>query len=249
MGVELHAFSTGWITMDRAELIEGGDGEARIPVISYLIEHPKGLVLFDTGMHPALRDDPAARHGPLADLYGLELPEGTAIDERLEALDRMQIDMVICSHLHFDHCGGNELLGDVPVLLQTDEWVAGHGGVADAGYSPIDYDTGQEMVLIDGIHDVFNDETVVCIPTPGHTAGHQSLQVTTDSGVFVLTADACDMREMLETSRVGIYANDRERQRSGLEMFRAFEVQGAHLRFGHDADQIPDDAIQHLTRR
>lgn len=248
VGVELRAFSTGWITLERAELIEGGRGRVRIPVISYLIEHPEGCIIFDSGIHPELRDDPQDRLDALADLYDLELPTGTAIDERLEELDAPDIDMVICSHLHFDHCGGNMLLGDVPVVLQRDEWTAAHGGDPHAGYHAVDYDTGQEIVLIDGTHDVFDDGTVVCIPTPGHTAGHQSLQVVTDVGTFVLTADACDLREMLETSRVGMLANDKERQRSGLEIFRRLESRGAHLRFGNDAGQIPDDDIQHLTR-
>lgn len=248
MTVRLRAFTTGWITTDRAGLIEdGAPGRVRIPVVSYLIEHARGRVVFDTGMHAGLRGDPRERMGFLVDLFEVELPEGTAVEERVGELTDGSVDLVVCSHLHFDHCGGNAALGDVPVLLQRAEWEAAHGGDPDAGYQSIDFDTGQDTVLVDGVHDIFDDGTLVCLPSPGHTAGHQSLQVTTDRGVFVLTGDACDFREMLDTDRVGVFANDAERQRSGLEQFRRLEVAGATLRFGHDADQMPDDTVQQLA--
>lgn len=246
MGVGLYAFSTGWITMDNAAFIEGGEGRVRIPVISYLVDHPRGRLVFDTGMHPGLRDDPRSRMDYLADLFEVELPAGTGAHERIDELAAGRVDMIVCSHLHFDHCGGNAMLGDVPVLLQRDEWHAAHGGDPTAGYQSIDFDTGQEVMLLDGAHDVFGDGSVLCLPSPGHTAGHQSLQVTTDRGVFVLTGDACDAREMLDTSRVGLFAHDPERQRAGLDMFRKLEATGATLRFGHDVAQVPDDVVQRL---
>ena len=248
MSVSLHAFTTGWLTTERSGLIEqGGPGRVRIPVVSYLIEHPRGRVVFDTGMHPELRGDPRDRIGFLAELYDVELPSGCAVTERVGEIANGRVDLVVCSHLHFDHCGGNAALGDVPVLLQRDEWDAAHGGDPDAGYQSVDFDTGQDVVLLDGTHDVFGDGAVACLPTPGHTAGHQSLQVTTDRGVFVLTGDACDFREMLDTNRVGVFANDAERQRAGLERFRQLEANGATLRFGHDATQMPDDEVRHLA--
>ena len=173
MTARLRAFTTGWLTTDRAGLIEGGEGPVRIPVVSYLVEHARGSLVFDTGLHPDVRVDAHARIGGLADFFTTELPDGTAVDERVADLTA-RVDMVVCSHLHFDHCGGNALLGDVPVLVQRAEWDAAHGGDPNAGYQDKDVDTGQDVRLLDGEHDLFDDGTVVCIPTPGHTAGHQS---------------------------------------------------------------------------
>lgn len=242
MSVSLQAFTTGWLTTDRAGLIAGGTGRTRIPVVSALVVHPKGRLVFDTGLHPDLRTDPAPRMGFLADLFEPDLPEGIAVHERIEDLVG-SVDMIVCSHLHFDHCGGNTSVGDVPVLVQRAEWDAANGGDPTAGYQQIDVDTGQDVRLLDGEHDVFGDGSVVCLPTPGHTAGHQSLRVRTDGGEVVLTADACYFQETYETSALPPFGFDPEEQLRSLDRLRGLERAGARLLFGHDAGQVPDDEV------
>ena len=244
MVAAISTFTTGWLTTDRGGLIEGGEGRVRIPVLSHLVTHPKGRLVFDTGLHPDVRADAPARLGFLADLFATELAEGTAVDERVAALAD-GVDLVVCSHLHFDHCGGNACLGDVPVVVQRAEWEAAHGGDPGAGYLSADVDTGQEVRLVDGAHDVFGDGTVVCVPTPGHTAGHQSLRVRTAAGEeVVLTGDACYFRETLDTGRLPVFANDAEEQRRSLDRLRDLERSGARLVFGHDPGQVPDDEVR-----
>lgn len=245
MTVTVRGFTTGWLTTDLGGLIEGGEGQTRIPVLSYLVEHPKGSVVFDTGLHTDMRVDPVARIGGLAEYFASELDEGTAVHERADALDA-KLDMVVCSHLHFDHCGGNALLGDVLVVVQRTEWEAAHGGDPGAGYLPADFDTGQEVRLVDGEHDLFGDGTAVCIPTPGHTAGHQSLRVRTAEREVLLTGDACYFRESLETAKLPLFGHDRDEQLRSFDKIRALEAAGAHLVFGHDPAQWPDDLPRHL---
>jgi len=240
--VTVHGFTTGWITTDRAGLIEGGEGQQRIPVLSYLIEHAKGRLVFDTGLHQDLRSDARARLGGLADIFDSVLPTGLAVDERVGGLSD-GVDLIVCSHLHYDHCGGNAHLGDVPVLVQRDEWDAAHGGDPLAGYLDADFETGQDVKLLDGEHDVFGDGSVVCIPTPGHTAGHQSLRVRTDQRELLLTGDACYFGETFDTGLMPVFANDLERQSQSLELLRTMAAGGSHLIFGHDADQFPDDEV------
>ena len=96
-------------------------------------------------------------------------------------------------------------------------------------YQAADFDTGQEVRLVDGEHDVFGDGTVACIPTPGHTAGHQSLRVRTADRAIVLTADACYFRQSLETSRLPRFGHDRDEQLRSFDRLRALEAAGAHL--------------------
>ena len=69
MSLAVHAFTCGHLTGNFGRLMEGGEGRIRLPIPAYLIEHPKGTALFDTGMHPDCQHDPAARLG--ARLTGL----------------------------------------------------------------------------------------------------------------------------------------------------------------------------------
>jgi hypothetical protein len=64
MTVKLYAFTCGTVTGEFARLMEGGEGDITVPIPVFLIEHPKGRALFDTGLHPDCQHDPtgAARH-------------------------------------------------------------------------------------------------------------------------------------------------------------------------------------------
>lgn len=59
------------------------------------------------------------------------------------------------------------------------------------GYIPDDYDQGHDVQTVDGEHDVFGDGSVVCVPTPGHTPGHQSLKLRGKRCEHLLCGDAC----------------------------------------------------------
>jgi hypothetical protein len=52
MSVKLYAFTCGWLTGEFGRLMEGGEGDITVPIPVFLIEHPKGRALFDTGLHP-----------------------------------------------------------------------------------------------------------------------------------------------------------------------------------------------------
>jgi N-acyl homoserine lactone hydrolase len=52
MTVKLYAFTCGTVTGEFAHLMQGGEGDITVPVPVFLIEHPKGRALFDTGLHP-----------------------------------------------------------------------------------------------------------------------------------------------------------------------------------------------------
>ena len=110
MTVKLYAFTCGTVTGEFAHLMEGGEGDITVPIPVFLIEHPKGRALFDTGLHPDCQHDPAGRLGTrLAGLFRIGFRPGEEVSARLEAIDRDpdKIDLVINSHFHFDHVGGN----------------------------------------------------------------------------------------------------------------------------------------------
>ena len=87
VSIKLFAMTCGWLTGELGRLLEGGEGEAELPIPSYLIEHPRGTALFDTGLHPACQHDPAARVGPrLSTLFRFNYHPGEEISARLAAL-------------------------------------------------------------------------------------------------------------------------------------------------------------------
>jgi N-acyl homoserine lactone hydrolase len=128
MTVKLYAFTCGTVTGEFAHLMEGGEGELTVPIPVFLIEHPKGRALFDTGLHPDCQSDPAGRLGSrLAGLFRIGFQPGEEVSARLEAIDRDpgKIDLIINSHFHFDHVGGNALIPNATMLVQRGEWDAG----------------------------------------------------------------------------------------------------------------------------
>lgn len=236
----MRAMTCGHLTCNAEPFMEGATGRITLPIPSYLIEHPRGKLLFDTGLHPALRHDPRERLGGMSKLFEIDYGEGEDIGARLESIDvdPTSIDVVVNSHLHFDHAGGNALVPNARIIIQRPEWEAGAEPELQKknGFNPADYDLGHEVVLAAGEHDVFGDGRVVCVPTYGHTPGHQSLRVRLDSGDVVLTGDACYFRETLESMRLPSFAHDFDQMRQSLEVLRALRDRGARIFFGHDAN-------------
>src|SRR5438105_1232634 len=142
-----------------ADLLAEGE---RLPVYVHVIDHPDGRVLVDTGLtdlHPAIADMD---------------PRLTSLSE--QDFDLARSDLVVNTHLHFDHCGGNHLFAGRPIYVQRRElddarsqddytireWVDAPG----VTYVPVD----GELELLPGIR---------LIPAPGHTPGTQVRVVDT----------------------------------------------------------------------
>ena len=241
MSIKLFAMTCGRLTGDLGRLMEGGEGRADLPIPAYLIEHPKGTVLFDTGLHPDCQHDPAARVGTrLTGLFAFDFYPGEEVSARLEAIGRdpARIEIIVNSHFHFDHVGGNALIPNAVMVVQKREWEAGLTPeiAAAHGYNRADFDLGHKLVEIDGEHDLFGDGSVVCLPTIGHTPGHQSLRVRLASGEVVLAADACYFCRTLRERRLPQRVYDRQAMLDSLDKLARLEAAGARIFFGHDAE-------------
>jgi N-acyl homoserine lactone hydrolase len=244
MAVRIHPMVCGWLEVDAKNILANQPGRLRLPIPSFLIEHPKGRAVFDTGLHRDLQNS-AQRLGPLSKVFEVHYRAGEDLGARLRAhgVDPEKIEFMINSHLHFDHVGGNEALPNAKLIVQRREWeaAADPDQIRRNGYNRADFDLGHKLQLADGEFDVFGDGSVVCIPTYGHTAGHQSLRVRLESGEAVMTADSCYMRKALDEMLFPPFAHSYDAMRAVMERFRAMERAGARLIFGHDAGQWRED--------
>lgn len=243
MTVQVYAMTCGWLTMPMNFLIDGSEGDCRIPIPSYLIRHPRGTALFDSGMSLRAQADGAKALGAeLEPFFDIHFEPGEEVSARLEQfdVDPASIDFIVSSHLHFDHCGGHELIPNARMVVQGREWEAATVPelMAANHFNPADFDHGHERVIADGEHDVFGDGSVRCIPTYGHTPGHQSLHVETDSGAVVLCGDACYLRRTIEEMRLpaDIVVSDADAMMDSLRRLAALRDAGARLMFGHDPE-------------
>jgi len=221
--------------------MRGGARRVQAPVPFYVIEHPEGVTLFDCGLHANVgdADDPyrkALQSGGQDVTFG---PEDT-VARRLERLDidPASVRFVILSHLHFDHAGGLHQVPNATLVVQKAEWAAGFDPDLAAHYFlPRRYfDLGHPVTLIEGEHDLFGDGAVTCIPSPGHTPGHQSLRVRGPQGDHILISDACYTSEVVETRDFPAFADPEAMNRS-LDDLLARRAADTVMVFGHDPAQ------------
>jgi glyoxylase-like metal-dependent hydrolase (beta-lactamase superfamily II) len=208
------------------------DRQIRFPIPAYVIETAEERILVDTGLHPAAVAD-AARHYGKPDALG---PCQVELDESIgEQIDLTTITKVVMTHLHFDHAGGLALLPpSVPVIVQRREWEAGQGATAVKRnfYLPVDYSaTGDQVVLVDGDHDLLGDGSIELLLTPGHTPGHQSVRV---GERLVIGGDVTHFASGLDDHRFPMIGDDFDAQAASAERLRALRDAGAVVRPGHD---------------
>ena len=180
------------------------------PIPWYVITHPRGNVLVDGGNAPAVAVDPEAHLGVIAQSSIVTMHVDDAV---LPTLDRLAIDprsirWVLQTHLHFDHTGALAVIDELPnaeVLVTRTEYEFAHApdALAEALYCTVDYvKAGVNWALLeptDDGYDLFDDGTLRCWRTPGHSPGHQSLEVHLPSGAaYFLTIDAAYTLEHLE---------------------------------------------------
>ncbi len=233
---------SGWMECNTDIMCAGGcEGEGeriRFPVTCWLIEHPQGNVLFDTGLHAELINS-SERIGFAATLFDVELELTLTEQLSRQGFAATDIDIVVFSHLHFDHSGATAELPNARIIVQASEWQAGHEtlNVERGVYNPADFDIGHEVQQISGEYDIFGDGAVVCVPTPGHTAGHQCVRVELGSGPHLLVGDCCYFGSMLDGLRLPKMSLDAELQVASMKKLISMRDAGVKLLFGHDREQ------------
>jgi len=240
--MKMHALSGGRVRMRKSVYVPDADRSETIelPISCFLLRHSQGNVLFDTGCHPAVPDDPAARWGGLAKMMVPIMPKGDNVMTGLSCvgLGPDDIDVVVCSHLHPDHCGCNAFFKRASIVVHAREIAVAREPNAEAkGYLAPEWDFGT-FDQLSGQRDLFADGRIVLIELPGHTPGSVGALVTLEnSGTFLLAADTVSLRSTLDTGVIPRNTQQPEALAKSLAEIRAIAARGATVLCGHDAAQ------------
>ncbi len=179
------------------------------PVLAFAIQLSDGILLVDTGVFELN-----------AEIDALYEPKRRAVRDALRdsALDPDAVRLVVNTHLHFDHAGGNRSFPGVPIVVQDAEW--------DAAWDPgspaaewIDFaDARYERVR----GDAQIAPGVRLLHTPGHTPGHQAVTVETDEGLVLVAGQAAQDARAFATGEAD----------ASLARLRALNAERVHL--SHD---------------
>jgi glyoxylase-like metal-dependent hydrolase (beta-lactamase superfamily II) len=253
--IRLYMFEGGtvYLPLRNVNLGQGAGGEMiTTPIVWFLLTHPRGNVVIDGGNAAEVAIDAKAHWGAITEMSTPSMTPDQAVVPSLERLgiDLESIRWIVQSHLHLDHTGALAAIDRFPnaqvLATRTEyEWAHLPESFAALGYCQKDYvKPGIDWVLLeesDDGWDLFGDGTLRCWRTPGHTPGHQSLEVTLSSGsTYLLTMDAANtMDHLYEKALPGFIISAVDTVRSVRKLRRLAWRADATIVAGHDPDQWP----------
>ena len=194
----LYALQNGFMGFEKSGLFFGERSAERvsIPIACYLVKTSDTTILFDTGLSPRavpglLRNDSLAAFS-----------EADLLVNRLDSvgIEPEHVDIVVLSHLHYDHAGGAFLFPTSELIVQQDEYAYASypAGFFASFYYKKNFDLpGYRWRLLDGDTEIVPGVTV--LRSDGHTPGHQSLLVELpQTGPVVLAGDCCYWQESID---------------------------------------------------
>ena len=204
----------------------------------YLIKHPKGTLMWDTGLSDSLISFP---DGVDAGGGAFHLTVKKTLRSQFEEIniDPLSVDYIAFSHLHFDHSGNASYFQNATWLIQKPEFdVAFSPEAVNFFFNPDDYASlrDNQIIKLDGHFDVFGDGSVVVLSTPGHTPGHQNLYLNLpETGPVILSGDLYHFEENRIEYAVPVFnSSKRETIHSFVLIDNAIDEVAAKLWIQHD---------------
>jgi glyoxylase-like metal-dependent hydrolase (beta-lactamase superfamily II) len=247
--LRLYVLNSADMTVPRDFLQQGGEGTQWVPAAFYLIKHPKGNVLFDTGVNDREIAAPASVWPrPAVDYFGLKRSPGQSIEAQLAkaGVTPGDIRYVVISHLHLDHAGNIAKFPNATFVIQNDElkqaWWPDEG--FEGGYLEEDLKDMRRfnVMRLNGNLDLFGDGSIEVRRVSGHTPGSQILLARLPrSGAALFTGDAVYLKDNLEHDRLPGPAGTWQAS-AMLQGYRAIrelrDAEKAKIFYSHDGDEF-----------
>lgn len=241
--LRLYAFNCGSIEVLDVSVFHPGIGKGERKMLTdscYLVVHPKGSLMWDTGLPDGLAKFPEGK--TVYDTFTMRVTKTLAA--QLQEIGRTpeSIDYLGISHMHGDHVGNASLFPRATLLMQKEEYAAAFGAEPSKyGFDPSGYPTLRSNLVkqLEGDHDVFGDGSVIIKRTLGHTPGHQALYVKLPkSGNILLSGDLVHFTDNWVHKRVPGFNFDKERSAKTMQEVEEFlKANNATFWIQHDLEQ------------
>lgn len=241
--LRLYVFNCGTIDVSDISLFSPGVDQGKKKTLTdscYLVAHPKGTLVWDTGVPDAIASEQGGKK--LGDAFHVYLRKSLAQQFKEAGYAPGAVTYMGLSHMHFDHIGNVSLFPKATLLIQAEEHDAAFGAdSAKYGNDPTSYPTlaANPVTKLSGDHDVFGDGSVVIKRAIGHTPGHQTLFVKLPkTGNVLLSGDLAHFTKNWENRRVPGFNFDKTLSLKAMEEQAQFmKANKATLWIQHDLEQ------------
>ncbi len=255
-GMRLYVFTSHWLgPFAKAALQTGAPNvPVTIPVAFFVIKHPKGNVMFDTGVNDKVIKDPNY-WGPLFQVYKPDQKPSLAMLTQLRKIGMTPRDIkyVVLGHMHLDHAGNVGLFPNATVVFQTSEVEAAFWPPPGAASPYITADfamlragignplpNAQKVIQLNGDLDLFGDGSIYIHRSVSHTPGSEIMVVRLPhTGTVVLTSDACYLQENLDKDilpSIGLVYSPAGTLEGYQWIKRVRDAENGDVIFAHDPD-------------
>jgi glyoxylase-like metal-dependent hydrolase (beta-lactamase superfamily II) len=241
--LRLYVFNCGKIEVLDISVFQPGIDKGKHKTLTdscYLVVHPKGTMMWDTGLPDALAQKPEGI--TFMNTFVMRMPQTLVSQLKEIGYAPESINMLGISHMHGDHVGNVGLFPKAQLLIQKEEYAAAFGPEPSKyGFDPSSYASlkSNPVKTLEGDYDVFGDGTVMIKRMVGHTPGHQALFVKLPkTGNILLSGDLAHYTDNWEHKRVPSFNFNKEQSIQSMEDTAKFlKDNNAVLWIQHDLEQ------------
>jgi glyoxylase-like metal-dependent hydrolase (beta-lactamase superfamily II) len=249
--MNIHAIQTGTVRIKTAQVQGQGRGLRRrlgvftdpqwtewLPTYAWVVDHPEGLIVVDTGQATHLVDSARSLHPYMRWEVRFRVEPDEELGPQLRAMGIAPRDVrrVVLTHLHIDHDGGLAHLPHSEILVSGGELRSASGWMGRMrGYLPNRWPSWFDPVLLDLAPEPYGPFAtsrrltaagdVIAVGTPGHTADHFSVLVEDRGITYVLAGDTSYNERLMLADKVDGVSTDEDVARATLRAIRNLALQ------------------------
>jgi N-acyl homoserine lactone hydrolase len=233
LSIKIHALQTGSVLVKKSQRVRKTGGLIRVlldkewtewlPIYAWLIEHPKGIFIIDTGetAQTSMSGYFPKWHPYYRTSVRMDVKPEDEIGEQLKriGIKEKDIRLLILTHFHTDHAGGLHHFKSTDILVSEKDFrlarsIPGrlmgylpHRWPAWFDPDPIHFkDT--PFGPFTKIYEVTDDGTILIVQTPGHTLNHISVIVKHEDLYYFLAGDTSyNEKTLIERTVDGVSLN------------------------------------------